>query len=70
MSNQSNRRRISQGQVPVSGLSIFDPIFLGLDENGYHVSIELAYHNLLIAGEPGAGSATASSSRVARKRRT
>jgi S-DNA-T family DNA segregation ATPase FtsK/SpoIIIE len=54
MSNRS-KRRVSQGRVPVSGLSIFDPIFLGMDENGYHVSIELAYHNLLIAGEPGAG---------------
>lgn len=42
-------------RVPVSGLSIFDPMFLGLDENGAHVMVELAYHNLLIGGEPGAG---------------
>jgi S-DNA-T family DNA segregation ATPase FtsK/SpoIIIE len=42
-------------RVPVSGLSIFVPIFLGLDENGFHVMVELAYHNLLIAGEPGSG---------------
>jgi S-DNA-T family DNA segregation ATPase FtsK/SpoIIIE len=41
--------------VPVGGLSIFDPMFLGLDENGQHVTVELAYHNLLIGGEPGAG---------------
>jgi S-DNA-T family DNA segregation ATPase FtsK/SpoIIIE len=52
------RRRAPRGTtpaVPVGGLSIFDPIFLGLDENGRHVMIELAYRNLLIAGEPGAG---------------
>ena len=42
-------------RIPVSGLSIFDPMFLGLDENGFHVRVELAYHNLLVAGEPGAG---------------
>jgi S-DNA-T family DNA segregation ATPase FtsK/SpoIIIE len=42
-------------RVPVGSLSIFDPMFLGLDENGWHVMVELAYHNLLIAGEPGAG---------------
>ena len=34
---------------------MFDPVFLGLDEDGFHVMVELAYHNLLIAGEPGAG---------------
>src|SRR5438128_445835 len=42
-------------RVPVGSLSIFDPMFLGLDENGLHVMVELAYHNLLVAGEPGAG---------------
>jgi S-DNA-T family DNA segregation ATPase FtsK/SpoIIIE len=48
-------RRVSPVVVPVGGLSIFDPVFLGLDENGFHVLVELAYHNMLIAGEPGAG---------------
>jgi S-DNA-T family DNA segregation ATPase FtsK/SpoIIIE len=43
------------GSVPVASLSIFDPVFLGIDENGIRVQVELAYHNLLIAGEPGAG---------------
>src|SRR4051812_35026450 len=41
--------------VPVSGLSIFDKIFLGIDENGAAVYIELPYRNLLVAGEPGGG---------------
>jgi DNA segregation ATPase FtsK/SpoIIIE, S-DNA-T family len=37
------------------GPSIWAPIHLGVDEYGRHVSITLAYRNLLIAGEPGAG---------------
>jgi S-DNA-T family DNA segregation ATPase FtsK/SpoIIIE len=37
------------------GLSIFDPIFLGLDETGVPVTVELTYRNLLIGGEPGGG---------------
>ncbi len=41
--------------VPVAGLSIFDPVFLGITEDGAHLRVELAYHNLLVAGEPGAG---------------
>jgi S-DNA-T family DNA segregation ATPase FtsK/SpoIIIE len=36
-------------------MSIFDPMFLGIDEFGHPVYIELAYRNLLIAGEPGGG---------------
>jgi S-DNA-T family DNA segregation ATPase FtsK/SpoIIIE len=37
------------------GLSIFDPVFLGLDETGVPVYVELTYRNLLIGGEPGGG---------------
>lgn len=55
MPRQRIQRQRGVGRVPVAGLSIFDPIFLGIDENGYHVTIELAYRNLLVAGEPGAG---------------
>lgn len=51
----AKRRPYPPAGVPVGGLSIFDPMFLGLDENGLHVMVELAYHNMLIAGEPGAG---------------
>ena len=42
-------------RVSVGGLSIFDPMHLGIDEYGFHVLVELAYHNMLVAGEPGAG---------------
>ena len=42
--------------VPVGpGLSMFDPIFLGIDEFGQPVYITLAYRNLLAGGEPGGG---------------
>lgn len=44
-----------QDTVPVSGLSIHDPVFLGTDENGATVTIDLPYRNLLTAGEPGGG---------------
>jgi hypothetical protein len=37
------------------GPSIWAPIHLGVDEYGHQVSNTLAYRNLLIAGEPGAG---------------
>ncbi|KWV33023.1 FtsK/SpoIIIE domain-containing protein [Micromonospora rifamycinica] len=42
--------------IPVGpGLSMFDPIFIGIDEFGQHVYITLAYRNLLAGGEPGGG---------------
>jgi len=41
--------------VPVAGLSIFDPVFLGTDEDGVTVTVDLAYRNMLIGGEPGGG---------------
>ncbi|MFI7213143.1 FtsK/SpoIIIE domain-containing protein [Micromonospora maritima] len=42
--------------VPVGpGLSMFDPIFVGIDEFGHPVYITLAYRNLLAGGEPGGG---------------
>jgi S-DNA-T family DNA segregation ATPase FtsK/SpoIIIE len=42
--------------VPVGpSLSMFDPIFLGIDEYGAPVYIELVYRNLLAGGEPGGG---------------
>jgi S-DNA-T family DNA segregation ATPase FtsK/SpoIIIE len=43
------------GTVRVAGLSIFDPVHLGITETGAPLLVELAYHNLLVAGEPGAG---------------
>ncbi len=42
--------------VPVAPmLSMFDPLFIGIDEYGQHVTLDLVYHNLLTAGEPGGG---------------
>ncbi len=64
----SNRKRLiwkglpgrKTGDTPVNSvpewaLSIHQPIFLGLDENGVPVYVELAYRNLLVGGEPGGG---------------
>jgi S-DNA-T family DNA segregation ATPase FtsK/SpoIIIE len=53
MSNR--KRRKDPGIVPVAGLSIFTPVFLGTDENGAAVTVELPYRNMLVAGEPGGG---------------
>ncbi|HEX6969662.1 MAG TPA: FtsK/SpoIIIE domain-containing protein [Micromonosporaceae bacterium] len=42
--------------VPVGpSLSMFDPIYLGIDEFGAPVYLELVYRNLLAGGEPGGG---------------
>ncbi len=35
--------------------SIFDPLFLGIDEFGEPVFIGMTYRNILIGGEPGSG---------------
>jgi S-DNA-T family DNA segregation ATPase FtsK/SpoIIIE len=42
--------------VPVGpGLSMFDPLFIGIDEYGQPVYLDVIYRNILIAGEPGGG---------------
>jgi S-DNA-T family DNA segregation ATPase FtsK/SpoIIIE len=42
--------------VPVGpSLSMFDPIYLGIDEFGEPVYLHLVYRNLLAGGEPGGG---------------
>ncbi|RQX07877.1 FtsK/SpoIIIE domain-containing protein [Micromonospora arida] len=42
--------------VPVGpGLSMFNPIFIGIDEFGQPVYLDVIYRNLLTAGEPGGG---------------
>ncbi|GAA2510915.1 FtsK/SpoIIIE domain-containing protein [Pilimelia columellifera] len=40
---------------PALSLSIFDPIYLGVDEHGRPVYLDLVYRNLLAGGEPGGG---------------
>jgi len=51
-----SRSPLGTDRVPVGpGLSMFDPMFIGIDEFGHHVTLDTVYHNLLIAGEPGGG---------------
>jgi S-DNA-T family DNA segregation ATPase FtsK/SpoIIIE len=45
--------------VPVGALSIYDPIHLGVDEDGLPVAVTLMYRNLLAGGEPGSGKSSA-----------
>src|SRR5918997_268036 len=50
------RDPLGADRVPVGpGLSMFDPMFIGIDEFGHHVTLDTVYHNLLIAGNPGGG---------------
>jgi DNA segregation ATPase FtsK/SpoIIIE-like protein len=44
--------------------SLWNPVPIGLDENGHPVLIHLPEHNLLIGGEPGAGKSVALASIV------
>ena len=44
------------GTIPAGPmLSMFDPIYVGIDEFGHPVHIRIIYKNLLAAGEPGGG---------------
>ncbi len=46
----------SAGTVPVGPvLSMFDPVYVGVDEFGTPVYIRIIYKNLIAAGEPGGG---------------
>ncbi len=45
-----------EDSIPIGPiLSIFDPVFLGIDEFGHPVYVPIIYRNILIGGEPGAG---------------
>jgi S-DNA-T family DNA segregation ATPase FtsK/SpoIIIE len=47
---------LARPSIPVGTLmSVFDPLFLGIDEFGQAVYLPLVYRNMLIGGEPGAG---------------
>jgi S-DNA-T family DNA segregation ATPase FtsK/SpoIIIE len=66
MSSRSRKgRRSAVDSVPVAGLSMFDRVFLGMDEDGHRVEIELVYRNMLIGGEPGGGKSVALNNIVA-----
>ena len=42
--------------VPVGPmLSMFDPVYVGIDEAGLPVYVPMMYNNLLVGGVPGAG---------------
>src|SRR5262249_60608180 len=45
--------------IPVTSLSIWDPVHLGTDELGRRVHVNLAERNMLIGGEPGGGKSVA-----------
>jgi S-DNA-T family DNA segregation ATPase FtsK/SpoIIIE len=45
--------------IPVTPLSIWDPVHLGTDEFGNRVEVTLAERNMLVGGEPGSGKSVA-----------
>lgn len=45
--------------MPVAGLSIHHPTYLGVDEYRAAVEVELMYRQILLGGEPGAGKSVA-----------
>lgn len=47
---------VPDGRLPGGRmLSMFDPVFLGIDEFGHPVTVPLIFRNMLIGGEPGSG---------------
>lgn len=46
-------------------LSIFDPVYVGVDEHGEHTYLPLVYRNMLIGGEPGGGKSSLLSTLIA-----
>jgi DNA segregation ATPase FtsK/SpoIIIE, S-DNA-T family len=49
-------RKSSSDTVPVGPtLSMFDPVYLGIDEAGTPVYLPMMYNNLLLGGVPGSG---------------
>ncbi|MEV4266648.1 FtsK/SpoIIIE domain-containing protein [Kribbella sp. NPDC049584] len=59
------RRTPGATPVPKGALSIYNPIYLGLDTRGKPVYVTLMYRNILIGGEPGAGKSVAQGNIVA-----
>ena len=51
--NPGGRNVFARKDFPV--LSVFDPVFIGIDEFGQPIHIPLIYRNMLVGGEPGAG---------------
>jgi hypothetical protein len=59
------RREYPSPLLDVESCSLWNPVVLGVGEDGAPVSISLFEHNLLIGGEPGSGKSVALSSIVA-----
>jgi S-DNA-T family DNA segregation ATPase FtsK/SpoIIIE len=53
------RRKPGGTPAPRGALSIYDPIYLGLDTRGRPVHVNLMYRNILLGGEPGSGKSVA-----------
>ena len=51
----NHRNSNGRGLPRSSGLSMYDPLFLGIDEFGAQVTLDLVYRNILAGGEPGGG---------------
>lgn len=51
--------------IPVGSLSMFDPVFVGIDEYGDQTHLPMIYRNLLIGGEPGGGKSSLLSTIIA-----
>src|SRR5262249_38513388 len=51
----SHAHRLPDGNAGTNALSMFDPVFVGIDEFGTPVHLDLVYRNLLAGGEPGGG---------------
>ncbi|MGB8195551.1 MAG: FtsK/SpoIIIE domain-containing protein [Acidimicrobiales bacterium] len=58
-------QRITSPLLHVPSLSLWNPIYLGVGQDGLPVNVGLPEHNLLIGGEPGSGKSVALSTIVA-----
>jgi S-DNA-T family DNA segregation ATPase FtsK/SpoIIIE len=56
---EGSRRKPGVTPAPRGSMSIYDPIYLGLDTRGHSVYVSLMYRNILLGGEPGSGKSVA-----------
>ena len=59
------RRRRTTSHGATGGVSMYDPVHLGIDEAGHPVTVTLAERNGLLGGEPGGGKSSALNTIVA-----
>ena len=58
-------QRVTSPLLQMPSLSLWNPIYLGVGQDGLPVNVGLPEHNLLIGGEPGSGKSVALSTIVA-----